>query len=287
MHRSSARWFCSFLVAFTSGCGATRPEPRGVPEMPRPVAVPVPVSSPGPWAFAPAAGTRAYRIWRTASIEGVADSVPRREVVSNFTRQILTLERIGAELGFKAVIDTFTPATQGVIGPAQAVELPIQLIGKADAGGVHIESPPSGSCDATRAIAATDLYNLLAPFPPELAKGAVWRDSVIVSGCQAGIPTTATTTRTFTVSGEVNHAGRSLLLVRRADSVNARGEGAYGQHRMTVEGAGSGSAFYYLDTTSGEVFQLTTNQRSRITVTTSGRRHSFTQTTSQDFVRGR
>lgn len=287
MHRSSARWFSGFLVAFTSACGAARPEPRGVPEMPHPAKVPVPGSAAGPWSFTPATGTRAYRITRSAAIEGIADSVPRREVVSNFTHQILTLERVGESLSFRAVIDTFAPVTQGVIGPAQAVELPIQLTGKADAGGVHLESPPSGSCDATRAIAATDLYNLLAPFPSELARGAVWHDSVIVSGCQAGIPTTATTTRTFTVSGEVNHAGRSLLLVERADSVNARGEGAYGQHRMTVEGAGSGSAFYYLDTTSGEVFQLTTNQRSRITVTTSGRRHSFTQITSQDFVRGR
>jgi hypothetical protein len=56
---------------------------------------------------------------------------------------------------------------------------------------------------------------------------------------------------------------------------------------MKVEGTGAGTALYYLETASGEVSQLTTNQRTRITVTTSGRLHSFTQTMNQDFVRVR
>ncbi|HEU4748763.1 MAG TPA: hypothetical protein VFS56_09705 [Gemmatimonadaceae bacterium] len=217
----------------------------------------------------------------------MTDSAVRREVVSNFTHEILTLEQAGEEMSFKAVVDTFAVITPGPIEPAQIVQLPVQLTGSLGTGGVRVESPPPDSCDAVRATVAADIHNLLAPMPSQLSRSAVWRDVITTSGCQAGIPTAAVTRRIFTVAGEVEHSGRLLLLVQRVDSVDARGEGAYGQHRMKVEGTGAGTALYYLETATGEVSQLTTNQRTRITVTTSGRLHSFTQTTSQDFVRVR
>lgn len=188
---------------------------------------------------------------------------------------------------FRAVVDTFAVITQGSFEPAQIVELPIQLTGSLGMGGVRVENPASESCEPIRATVAADVHNLLAPMPSQLSRGAVWRDVITTSGCQAGIPTTAVTRRTFTVAGEVDHSGQRLLLVQRADSVDATGQGAYGQHRMNVAGNGVGTALYYLETSSGEVSQLTTNQRIRITVTTSGRLHSFTQTTNQEFVRVR
>ena len=190
-------------------------------------------------------------------------------------------------MSFQVVVDTFAVITQGSIVPAQIVELPIRLTGSLGMGGVRVENTPSESCEPIRATVASDIHNLLAPVPSQLSRGAVWRDSITTSGCQAGIPTTAVTRRTFTVAGEVNRSGQTFLLVQRVDSVSARGEGAYGQHRMTVEGSGVGTALHYLETASGEVSQLTTNQRIRITVTTSGRLHSFTQTTNQEFARVR
>lgn len=289
MQRSRSSWFSILLTISTWACAAApRPDPGVVRDDPRGTApTPVPTSSAGPWSFSPATGTRAYRVSRNASIEGVTDSAVRREAVSNLTHEILTLEQAGEEMSFRAVVDTFAVVTQGPIEPAQIVPLPIQLTGSLGMGGVRVESPPTDSCDAIRATVATDIHNLLAPMPSQLTRGAVWRDVITTSGCQAGIPTTAVTRRIFTVAGEVNHSGRPLLLVQRVDSVDARGEGAYGQHRMKVEGSGAGTALYYLDTASGEVSQLTTNQRIRISVTTSGRLHSFTQTMNQDFVRVR
>jgi hypothetical protein len=187
-------------------------------------------------------------------------------------------------MSFQVVVDTFAVITQGPIEPAQIVALPIQLTGSLGMGGVRVENPASDSCDPVRATVASDIHNLLAPVPSQLSRSAAWRDVITTSGCQAGIPTTAISKRTFTVAGEVDHSGRPHLLVQRVDSVSARGEGANGQHRMNLEGSGVGTAVYYLDTASGEVSRLTTNQRIRITVTTSGRLHSFTQTTNQEFV---
>ena len=285
MHFSLGNSFPIFLALSISACAtAPRPGSGAGRDDSRPAATPVPSSAPGPWSFSPAVGTRAYRVSRNASIEGVTDSAVRREVVSNFTHEILTLEQAGEEMSFRVVIDTFAVITQGPIEPAQIAELPIQLTGSLGMGGVRVETPASDSCDPVRATVAADIHNLLAPAPSQLSRGAVWRDAITTTGCQAGIPTTATTRRTFTVAGEVAYCGRPHLLVQRVDSVNARGEGANGQHRMTVEGTGAGSALYYLETASGEVSRLTTNQRIRITVTTSGRLHSFTQTTNQEFV---
>jgi len=288
VQRWCGNWLPILLTVSTWACAAgSRPDPRVGRDLPGRTPAPVLTSSAGPWSFSPATGTRAYRVSRNASIEEVTDSAVRRDAVSNFTHEILTLEQAGEEMSFRAVVDTFAVITQGAIEPAQIVALPIQLTGSLGTAGVRMESPAPDSCDAVRATVATDIHNLLAPMPSQLSRGAVWRDVISTSGCQAGIPTTAVTKRTFTVAGEVEHSSRPLLLVQRVDSVDARGEGAYGQHRMKVEGTGTGTALYYLETTSGEVSQLTTNQRTRITVTTSGRLHSFTQTTNQDFVRVR
>ncbi|MDQ3672878.1 MAG: hypothetical protein M3365_00655 [Gemmatimonadota bacterium] len=285
MTRSAANFLWSLLAIAASGCATSGSSPADRPVQPRLPDIPAPTSATGPWIFAHTPGTRAYRISRNATIEGLADSAVRRETVSSHTHQILTLEGTGEELSFRAVVDTFALITQGVVGPPQSIELPIELSGNTGPAGVRVESPATEHCSAIRATIVTDLYNLLVPFPSPLTRGTVWRDSISASGCQAGIPTAATTRRIFTVIGEVNHFGRGLVLVQRADSVTARGEGAYGQHRMRVDGAGTGGARYYLDTASGEVSQLTTVQQTRITVTTSGRVHTFVQTTSQDFVR--
>jgi hypothetical protein len=188
-------------------------------------------------------------------------------------------------LGFKAVVDTFALTTEGAVGPAQPVELPIQLTGAITSSGIRIEPSPNMSCNAAQATIATDLHNLLAPLPAQLSKGALWHDSITVSGCQAGIPITTTTRRTFRVTGEVAYSGQSFVLIQRTDSLSAHGEGAYDQHRMVVQGRGIGSATYYLDITAGEIPWLTTSHNSQIRVTTSGRLHSFAQTANQEFVR--
>lgn len=285
-HTSTSSLF-ALLAILSTACATSRPStPGGLPSGAIPVGTPTP--STGPWAFHYAPGTRAYRISRNASIEGSADSASRREIVSNFTHHILTLDEVGGgDFAFKAVIDTFLVTTQGAVGPAQLSTLPIELLGSLGAGGVRLESPPSEECSPVRATAATDLYNLLPRFPSPLSRNATWKDSISTSACHAGIPTTVVTRRAFTVSGEVEHSGRRFLLVQRLDSMSARGEGAYNQHRMQIESTGIGAAAYYLDTASGEVAQMTTNQRSWIKVTTSGRLHTFTQVANQEFVRVR
>ncbi len=284
VNRSASRLFCSLIAVLGSACASSRSAP---PEIGTVRAADIPVSSTGPWAFSHSPGTREYRISRSASIQGWTDSVARQEVVSNVTHEILTLEPTGDELTFKAIVDKFDLTTEGAVGPAQSVQLPIELSGNLGSTGIRVDGSANGPCDAIRSIAVTDLHNLLAPFPARLARGMTWRDSINVSGCQAGIPTTTSTRRVFKVDGEVVHNGQSLLLLTRMDTLVSRGTGAYDQHRMEVGGTGSGSALYYLDPATGEVSHLITVQSSQIRVTTSGRVHAFTQIANQEFVRVR
>jgi hypothetical protein len=152
---------------------------------------------------------------------------------------------------------------------------------------MRINSSPSMPCNAALTTVVTDLHNLLTPLPARFTKGMTWRDSTSVSGCQAGIPITTVTHHTFRVTGEVTYSNQSMILIQRTDSLSAHGGGAYNQHRMLVDGTGVGSALYYLDIAAGEITWLTTTQNSQIRVTTSGRLHSFTQSTNQEFVRVR
>lgn len=280
VNRSFGNGLWLFVAVFTPACTASRSAP-GAPGESRVI----PTSTVGPWNFSHSPGIRAYQISRTALVQGLVDSDVRREKVSNLTREVLTFEPVGERLVVRALVDTYTLKTEGVVGPAQPVQLPIQLSAAITPSGIRIEPSANSACNAAEATIATDLHNLLAPYPPRFSKGAVWRDEIVVSGCQAGIPITTTTRRTFRVSGEVMYSGQPLILVQRTDSLSARGEGAYNQHRMVVEGRGVGTALYYLDIVAGEISWLTTSQDSQIRVTTSGRLHSFTQTTNQEFVR--
>jgi hypothetical protein len=282
VNRSFGNRLLVFPAMLALGCGVSRSAPSA-PEESRVI----PTSTVGPWSFSHSPGTRAYEISRTAAVQGMADSEARQEKVSNFTHEVLTFEPAGERLVVRALVDAFTLKTEGIVGPAQPVELPIQLSAAITPSGVRIEPSANNGCNAAEATITTDLHNLLAPYPPQFSKGAVWRDTIVVSGCQAGIPITTTTRRTFRVSGEVMYSGQPLILVQRTDSLSARGEGAYNQHRMMVEGRGVGTALYYLDITAGEISWLTTSQGSQIRVTTSGRLHSFSQTTRQEFVRVR
>jgi hypothetical protein len=283
VNRPSGKWLV-LLAVLAGGCSRSRPAPS---EIHATRAGDVPIPSAGPWNFSHSAGTRSYRISRLASVQGIADSAARREVVTNFTHETLTFDTADSRLRFTAVVDTFAVTTQGVVGPAQTVALPIELNGTVSSAGTQIEPATSGPCNAARATAVTDLYNLIAPFPPRLTRGTTWRDSITVSGCQAGIPTTTTTRRVFSVTGEVRHAGQPRLLLTRTDTATYRGEGAYNQHRMIVAGTGTGTALYYLDTTTGEVSHLVTAQTSDMRVTSSGRVHTFNQSVNQEFVRVR
>jgi hypothetical protein len=286
MHQPIRRWG---LLCVLAACASPKAPVAGVPA-PLPVPFPLPTSpipnTPGAtaWNFTYAAGTMSYEVSRTASIESQSDSSSHTELSNNVTHELVNLEFVGDTIRFAAAIDTFSTATQGSIGPAQTVTLPIQVTGSLlrDSLIISSDSIPE-SCNPARSALATDLRNLLVPFPPKLDQGARWKDSTEVKGCQAMIPTTVTSSRWFTVAGETMYEGRPVLAVQRSDTIRAHGEGAQKQHPLILDAAGTGRAVYYLSPGDGRVLHLSTEHDLNLSISTSGQVHRFKQSSKQEF----
>ena len=282
-----SRIFLCFLVAITTSCATStvqRPvQPLPLPPLPNPAA-----SVPGPWTFNRASGVISYQISRSASIESQSDSNPHREVSTNTTHEVVTLELAGDTVHFTATIDTSSTATQGTIGPVQPVQLPVQLSGSLIGDSLTISNDSIAErCDPARSALWTDLHNLLVGFPVQLSQGSSWQDSVELSTCQGMVPTTARITRSYVVSGEVTYEGLPVVVVQRRDSIHAHGEGAQQQHRLTLDVSGTGNATYYLNPQNGSIVRLNTGQDLDLVITTSGKIHRFKQSSKQDFNSGR
>jgi hypothetical protein len=252
-----------------------------------PAAQPTPpaVSISGSWSFKYAPGTVAYRISRRAAIESSnPDSVRHQEISTNVTHELLTLEPTDQVINFTAVVDTFATTTQGLIGSVQPVQLPVQISGSLTDNTVTINNETgTEKCNAISSMLVTDLRSLLVAFPRQLSSEVGWKDSTDVKGCQAGVPTSAHTTRSFMVSGETSYEGHPVLVVLRADTTRAQGEGGLQQHRISIDATGTGAAVYYLDTVAGRIVHLTVDQTLNLGLTTLTGQFRFKQDSKQDF----
>lgn len=237
------------------------------------------------WTFNYAPGTLQYQVSRSAAIESQSDSARNREISTNITHELVTLTPAGdSGISFTAVIDTFSSTTQGLIGPVQPIQLPVQISGIFTDTGLTIRNDGSSNkCNPVSSAMVSDLHNLLTQFPAQLSQGLVWQDSASTTGCQAAIPTISRISRSYVVSGEAIYEGRSVLLVQRTDTIQAHGEGAQQQHPLSLNASGTGNAIYYLDTKDGRVVRLTAGQELTLTITTSTKAHQFKQSSRQDF----
>jgi hypothetical protein len=269
------------LVSFVIGCGSMRSS--------RPITLPPPPvvnsSSTSSWTFNYAPGALRYQVSRSAAIESQSNSGSNREISTNTTRELVTLTPAGdSGITFTAIVDTFSSTTQGMIGPVQQIQVPVEISGIFADSGITLRSDSStGKCNPAASAMLSDLHNLLTRFPVRLSRGLVWHDSVSTAGCQAIIPTISRIIRSYVVSGEANYEGRPVLIVQRTDTIQAHGEGAQQQHSLGLSASGTGGAIYYLDTKDGRVVRLTAEQELILTITTSGQAHQFRQSSKQDF----
>jgi hypothetical protein len=275
------------LIAFImGGCGSSASLPPAVPTPVSPATTPI-TNVVISWNFSLAPGGIAYRISRNAVIESTSDSNSRREVSTNSTYESITLQQPTNDtiFNFSASVDTFTTATQGAAEPVQAASLPLQLSGTITGDTIHISSDSlTEKCSPVMTALITDLHNLIPRLPSSLAKGTSWRDSTTAGGCQGSIPTRSRILRIYTVVGESSFENAPILIVQRADTIQAEGEGAQQQHRLQLAAQGVGSATYYVDTKAGRIVHLTVNQDLDLTITASGRASHFKQGTKQEFV---
>jgi hypothetical protein len=286
---SDRREYWCLLFSFALGCGGARSPQAGTPS-PIPPSLPTsqpttPVAASGARTFKYAPGTVTYRISRSAAIEsGGPDSIRHREISTNATHVVLSLDSTDQGTNFTVVVDTFATTTQGLIGPVQPIQLPIHSSGSFTDSTVTINNQPdTEQCNTASSMLVTDLHNLLVPFPGQLSSGVAWKDSTDIKGCQAGVPTSAHTSRSFVVSGETSYEGRPVLTIVRVDTTRAQGEGGLRQHRVSIDATGTGTAVYYLDMTTGRIIHLTVDQILNLNLGTLTGRSQFKQDSKQDY----
>jgi hypothetical protein len=272
-----------FLLLITTGCAPSavpRPvQPTPLPSTPNPVP-----SAAGAWTINRSSGVIAYQISRSAAIESQSDSSPHREISTNRTHELVTLNMAGDTIHFTAIIDTSSSTTQGTIGPVQSIQLPVQLSGSVTGDSLTISTDSTTEkCNPVSSALSADLHNLLVGFPIRLSQASSWRDSLELSTCQGMIPTTVRIARSYVVSGETTYQGLPVVVVQRRDSIHGHGEGAQQQHRVTLDASGTGNAAYYLNPQNGFILRLNTEQNLDLTITTSGKIHRFTESSTQNY----
>jgi hypothetical protein len=228
-----------------------------------------------------------YRATRVAAIEVQSDSGVSREVATNTTHELITLEAtaVADTMLISIVADSFATTTQGRIGSVQPVQLPVTVSGTFTGSGIEITGQTrSDKCEPVASSLASDLRNLLPQLPAQMTPGMTWSDSIRTTGCQAGIPTIINLRRVFVVSGQTVEGSQPLLVVLRTDSITSQGEGSQLQHRVALQAEGTGRATYHIDFRTGKVVQLNTGQDLNLTFNGSARTTRLHETSQQEFL---
>ena len=275
-------WRSILILLATAGCATNRPpgpaSPSSLPHQPS-----ARVSDNGPWTFAYVSDTLRLEITRTAAIESQADSAAHHEISSNNTHEVLILSVNADTVRYTAMVDSFSTASQGLIGNTQPASLPVQISGVIDSLTGGVDSTIAPACDPVQSSLETDVRNVLVSFPRMLAPGLTWRDSILKVGCYGTIPLRVTVVRHFSVVGKTSFNGQAAVGVQRVDSITAQGAGRQQQHQLVIETIGSGAATYMLSPEEGRLLHLTITQYLEFTVRASGRTNRLRETAKEEF----
>ena len=273
-------WIYGCTAASTTTSSPISPQP----EVPVPEVNPAVTPVSGSWDFAYTAGTLTYQISRNATITNASDSTGSHETSSNLTRETFHVQPEDSIIHVVASVDSFVTTSQGLVGPAQTAQVPVQVSALVAGGSLTIDdTSTTAACNPVQSVLKADLNNLLITLPAHVTSGMTWRDSVSVNGCQGGLPGMAAVIRNFRIAGQIDLDGNPVLLVERQDSLTAHGQGAQQQHQVSFDARGTGRARYLLDFRAGRILRVTTDQSLAIAIMSSGKVSDFTQVSRQDF----
>ena len=146
-------------------------------------------------------------------------------------------------------------------------------------GRVALDADSAGGmgCDPLKARLRTDIAYLALPLTGRISVGKPWSDSLVYAICVAGIPGQAQSWRRFDATGDTTLAGGRAIIIVRRDSIAARASGTFGQHLVSLDGAGRATARIYLSESSGMVVRVWKEQLLDIAVRSDGRTRAFVQ----------
>jgi hypothetical protein len=234
----------------------------------------------GPWTFSPVSTSHSYRSIEIVSLELQSPVSPQRDTFTTTTDFTLQMIRVPTHARVTGVIEHFTRTPPGDLEPDPSQELVFRFAGRIQSGGLVLDSIAgqiAGSylrCETAGINRMTTVQRNIALLPSTLIRGQRWTDSSTVPACSGSIPIQLTTVREYHVLGEESSGSIAL---DRSDRIVASGEGAQGQHRISLRADGSGNSRMSLNPTDGSLSRAESEYRIEVVVGSSGRLQHFTQ----------
>ena len=275
----------AIVALFTIACSSSGPTLEPLPQQSDGSATPAPPRTiPGRWVLVPDHSSKSYISSVMALLELHSDGTTVRDSVATSIDFTISVALDQNPPKFTGIINKVSVQTGNRIEqPNLPSVLPFPFAGHLENGKLLIDSTGKEAvtdptrCTSSAAGTLTSIQrNFIVP-PAVLTTGLSWTDSVTIPGCSGSIPIILSTKRSYHVTGETSYNGRRVLLVQRTEETEASGEGSQGQHRVTLNSRGSGTANMHFNSTTGDLVGLQGEQRSQVEVTSSGRVQKFTQ----------
>ncbi len=261
---------------------------QSTPAEPVPPAVEDPPATPGvmparSWAILPTSAIKRYVSTGITLLELQSDTSATTASLTTATSFTLSVFQDTEFTRIHGSLDSFSAQANSRISQADPLPvMPLVFRGRLINGGFHLDSingqsSRAGDCRNSGLNNLATIRQSLIAVPDVLTPGLTWVDSSTVSACSGFIPLQLTTVKTYTVAGESSRNGSPVIVISRIDRFTASGEGAQGQHRVTVLTRGTGSAKIRVDRTSGLLNDADVELQARVTITASGRTQVFTQ----------
>lgn len=280
-----ARLVCPLLAAL--GCAGATSSPAPVsPDaaVENKPAVPS-IRSGEVWTIRSDPGPHIYTSISNIMLELSAGPETNRDSMAIASRYSLRFDRTDESVPATGQIDQFLIQTGGRIGSTTQPDLPLPFSGSVTKRQITlspVNQPQTASssmtCPNFWSTAISGVRRNVFLVPSQMTRGMIWADTVSSMTCHGLTPVSLINSYSYQVIGEVDRQGSSAILIERTGATSSSGEGSDGQHRVTIDGKGTSLARFYLDKTTGTLLDAEDDQKTRVTITSSGRSQIFTQT---------
>jgi len=247
----------AWLVAATVLLAACRARvPEQVLSSPTPVVSRGTEEMPRSWTIRPGVAAREYRIVQLAEIVATADSAgPQTDSTSvTVDASIRNIPR-GGVAGLIRSVAVSSPGTSA--SPLPGIALPLAFAAPEPRSGAQasLTTRPAAAevCGSPAQVPLGALRDLLIHVPDSVFLGREWADSGTFVMCREGVRLEVFSRRQFTLTRYQRRDSLGVLLVTRLGTTTIQGLSVRGEDTTRVEGSGTNSLRYELDSTTGEV----------------------------------
>jgi hypothetical protein len=124
-------------------------------------------------------------------------------------------------------------------------------------------------------------------FPIQLTMGESWQDSTTNSTCYGLLPVSVNTIASYRVSGIGVVNGLDAILLDENAKALSSGEGSQDQHRISIQGSTSITRRIYLNPSDGALISSNGTATTSVTVRSSGKDRTYTQTSTESVTQKR